>query len=53
MTSTRKWSDGWDLEIYHVFEDSIVFKQWIYCFTFADGVGMGLIIWLLFADVIG
>ena len=22
-------------------------------FTFADGVGMGLIIWLLFADVIG
>ena len=31
---------GWGvLEIFHMFVDSIVFKLYIYCSIFADGVG--------------
>ena len=31
MTSTRKGGLGGDLEICHVFTNSIVFKQFFYC----------------------
>ena len=44
---------GWgSLEICHVFADSIVFKQWIYCsFLWMVGVG-GSKNWSFFVDVI-
>ena len=39
LACTRKWGEGWGVEIYHVFADFIVFKHWIY-YLFLRVVGV-------------
>ena len=39
LACTRKWGEGWGVEVYHVFADFIVFKHWIY-YLFLRVVGV-------------